>query len=163
MTLRQKDISFIKENLGDWLEELALISPVRNQQDQLERLEAIEEALEQQRRLIKRQGEQLDRRVSGIQQTIERQQESSETRLTSIRDEIEQRLSRLEKRIEATDKRSQGQEKHFPHLQEVIEQQGKDINRRISRSLLLTFLVIVVIGALIGIEVMKLITTGSLI
>ena len=163
MTLRQKDIDFIKENLGNWLEELAIIAPVRNQQDQLERLEAIEDALEQQRRFLKGQGEQIDRRIASIQQTIERQQESSETRLTNLRDEIEQRLTRLEKRIEATDKRSQGQDKHFPHLQDVIEQQGKDINRRINRSLLLTFLVIVVIGALIGIEVMKLITTGSLI
>lgn len=163
MTLRQKDIGFIKENLGNWLEELALITPVRNQQDQLERLEAIEEALEQQRRLVKRQGEQLDRRISGIQQTVERQQESSETRLNSIRDEIEQRLSRLEKRIEATDKRSQGQEKHFPKLQEQIEQQGQQINRRISRSMWLSFLSILVIAALVALEVVKLVTTGSLI
>ncbi len=162
MTLRQKDIDFIKENLGNWLEELALIAPVQNQQDQLERLEAIEQALEQQRRFLKGQGEQMDRRFSSVQQTIERQQENSETRLTNLRDEIEQRLTRLEKRIEATDKRSQGQEKHFHHLQELIEQQGKGINTRISRSLLLTFLVMVVIGALILLEVFKLFTVGHL-
>ncbi len=163
MTLRSKDIDFIKGNLSNWLQELSLIAPVQNQQEQLQRLDAIEEALEQQRRFLKSQGEHLDRRISSVQQAVERQQESTEHRLNNLRDEVEQRLARLEKRIEATDKRSQAQDKLFQQLQEEIKEQGQSTKRRLNRSLWLIVVIMLLVGSLIGLEVFKLISTGSLI
>ncbi len=149
MTLRQKDIDFIKDNLSTWLEELSLIAPARDQRDLVERIDAIDDALEQHRRLLKAQNEQLEKRFSSVQQAIERQQEGIEARLTNIRDEIELRLTRLDRRIEAVDKRTQTQEQRFQQLPEQLQEELKIINRRVGRSVLWTFLISLFIGALV--------------
>ena len=126
MAISKEDLQYIeqhlekriKENLGAWLADSSLARPPQVYELELrERMIRVEEELKNQRDLIMRVIDQMDKRFEQVDKRLEQ----VDKRLDLMKDDMDRRFEQVDRRFEQVDKRFEQVDRRFEELTTRID------------------------------------------